>query len=75
VEGEALDFNDESLQEVYDLSKIRKAYKLGSAPPSKGQSKQSKSRVNGDHVDNGAAMERKELEIAILGAMALRGAT
>ncbi len=75
VEGEALHFNDESLQALSDLSKIRKAYKIGSAPPSKGQSKQPKLLVNGDPLDSASTKERKELEIAILGAVALRGAT
>ena len=75
VKGACVDFNDENLQDVSDLDKIRKAYKTGSYVSAKGQSKESKAQLNGVDGIDPIAKERKELEIAILGAIALRGAT
>jgi len=75
VKGACVDFNDENLQDVSDLDKIRKAYKIGSYVSAKGQSKESKAQLNGVDGIDPIAKERKELEIAILGAIALRGAT
>ncbi|KAL1858681.1 hypothetical protein Plec18170_002887 [Paecilomyces lecythidis] len=68
VEGSAVPFNDETLSAISDISKIRKAYKMGAAPgkPTKAASNQ----TNGTH-DN----TQRDLEIALLGAIALRGAT
>ncbi|KAL1999215.1 hypothetical protein VTN02DRAFT_4882 [Thermoascus thermophilus] len=65
VEGTSVPFDDESLSAISDLGKIRKAYKLGAAP-----SAPAKAPVNGT-TDGG----KRELEISILGAMALRGAS
>lgn len=75
VDGTCVDFSNENLQITSDLGKIRKAYKIGASVSSQGQSKPSKSHVNGMAGIDPAAKEKKELEIAILGAIALRGAT
>lgn len=73
IKGTSLPFDDDSLGKVRDLAKIRKAYKLPD-PWSKGRQKAAFELVNGD---DGVDMDReqKELEVAILGAIALRGAT
>ncbi|KAL4906573.1 hypothetical protein BDW74DRAFT_150701 [Aspergillus multicolor] len=64
VQGTLLPFDDEALAELSDVAKIKKAYKLGSLPSA--TSKQA----------NGALDEgKRQLELSILGAMALRGAT
>jgi EKC/KEOPS complex subunit CGI121/TPRKB len=75
VDGTCADFNDESLQITSDLGKIGKAYKIASSVSSKGQIRPSKSHMSGMAGIDPVAKERKELEIAILGAIALRGAT
>jgi EKC/KEOPS complex subunit CGI121/TPRKB len=75
IKGVCVEFNNESLQAASDLGKIRKAYKIGSNMSPKGQSKPSKSQLNGIDGIDPAVKEKKELEIAILGAIALRGAT
>ena len=75
VQGVCLEFNNESLHAVSDLGKIRKAYKIATNMPSKGQSKQSKSQRNDTASENATIQETKELEIAVVGAIALRGAT
>ena len=51
-----------------DLARIRKIYKLNAAG---GAAKKAVNSVNGF----GSEDERKELEILVLGSMALRGAT
>ncbi|KAJ9230733.1 hypothetical protein DTO169E5_8300 [Paecilomyces variotii] len=68
VEGSPVPFSDETLSAISDVSKIRKAYKLGAAPakPTKATSDQ----VNGTHYSS-----QKDLQVALLGAIALRGAT
>ncbi|KAI9924777.1 hypothetical protein ASPWEDRAFT_40653 [Aspergillus wentii DTO 134E9] len=64
VEGSPVPFNDETLSEISDVGKIKKAYKLGAlATPSKA-------------TPNGAQdEERRRLELSLIGAIALRGAT
>ncbi|KAJ9294166.1 hypothetical protein DTO271G3_7028 [Paecilomyces variotii] len=68
VEGSPVQFSDETLSAISDVSKIRKAYKLGAAPakPTKATSDQ----VNGTHDSS-----QRDLQVALLGAIALRGAT
>jgi EKC/KEOPS complex subunit CGI121/TPRKB len=75
VDGTCADFNDESLQVTSDLGKIGKAYKIDSSVSSKGQIRSLKSHMSGMAGIDPVAKERKELEISILGAIALRGAT
>ncbi|KAL3474228.1 kinase binding protein CGI-121-domain-containing protein [Aspergillus californicus] len=64
VQGSCVPFDDESLSGISDMVKIKKAYKLGALPPAPlGQ-------VNGSQ-DSG----KRRLEVSVLGAIALRGAT
>lgn len=63
IKGNWVPFEDRVLAQTTDIAKIRKIYKF--EPPSK-------SRPSGQEpVDH----ERKELEVIILGLMALRGAS
>ncbi|KAL4921071.1 kinase binding protein CGI-121-domain-containing protein [Aspergillus aurantiobrunneus] len=64
VQGTPLPFDDAVVAGISDIAKIKKAYKLGSLPPA------SSNQVNGAR-DEG----RRRLELSILGAIALRGAT
>ncbi|OJJ72807.1 hypothetical protein ASPBRDRAFT_176327 [Aspergillus brasiliensis CBS 101740] len=64
VEGTPVPFDDETLSKISDIAKIKKSYKLGAlntAPPN---------QANGTH-DGGM----RRLELSVLGAIALRGAT
>jgi len=65
VQGSLVAFNDDTLSEIADVAKIKKAYKLGSLPSQPAKTDQ----LNG-HDDG-----RRQLEICLLGAIALRGAT
>ena len=70
VEGTQVAFTDDVLRSTTDLARIRKIYKLNAEGGGSGPKKGVKG-VNGvSEVD-----ERKELEILVLGSMALRGAT
>ena len=66
-------FDDESLLHISDVAKIRKIYKLNPVSATRSV------RTKGDetNVDSNLIKghERKEAEIAILGLMALRGAS
>ncbi|KAK2790324.1 hypothetical protein FQN52_005592 [Onygenales sp. PD_12] len=65
IEGKPLPFDDENLRLVSDISKIKKAYKLGSINAKGGQ--------NGRNGPAALLSEMNNLERSILGAMALRG--
>jgi EKC/KEOPS complex subunit CGI121/TPRKB len=78
VEGDPLPFTDSSIASLTDFARVKKIYKLNSSGGS--STKKGKPAVNGSghHEVNGAGGkvdELRELEVAILGAMALRGAT
>lgn len=75
VEGKSIEFNNQNLEAVSDLVKVRKAYKIASNMSSKGQSKALQSKLTSTDEAELASKETKELETAILGAIALRGAT
>ncbi|TGO08198.1 hypothetical protein BTUL_0221g00150 [Botrytis tulipae] len=71
IEGEPVPFDDESLASMVDIARVKKLYKLNALGG--GAKKGGANGVSGkteNKVD-----ERKELEIMVLGAMALRGAT
>lgn len=63
VKGTPVDFNNENLQLISDTNKIRKAYKLGAAKPSRKEVK------TPDVLDD----SRRQMELSIIGAIALRG--
>ncbi|KAJ9605698.1 hypothetical protein H2200_009547 [Cladophialophora chaetospira] len=73
IKGQESTFDDATFRKVSDIDRIKKIYKLASATP-KGQSS---TTVNGDSGADGSSAfdETKQLEIQILGLMALRGAT
>ena len=72
VKGTPLPFEDSSFNGISDLPKITKAYKLSQPSSSKGKSSQS---VIGSSGGLWAPDERHELEVSVIGLMALRGAT
>lgn len=79
IQGTAVEFNDEALAGTTDVAKIRKVYKL----PGVGEqgAKAKRRRKDGTEEGSGEVVgtgkgpewERRELEVAILGLMALRG--
>ncbi|KAE8376336.1 kinase binding protein CGI-121-domain-containing protein [Aspergillus bertholletiae] len=64
IEGSPVPFNDETLWEIADVAKIKRAYKLGSLPSAPA------GQVNGT-----GNSDKMRLENSIIGAIALRGAT
>ncbi|KAI9037771.1 EKC/KEOPS complex subunit CGI121/TPRKB [Aspergillus affinis] len=64
IEGSMVPFNDETLSQVADVPKIKKAYKLGALNTTPGN------QANGVQDD-----QMKRLELSVLAAIALRGAT
>jgi EKC/KEOPS complex subunit CGI121/TPRKB len=68
IEGTQIPFSDDELRQMTDLARMRKIYKLNNAGGG------AKNAVNGVSSVN-AVDESKELEILVLGCMALRGAT
>lgn len=65
IEGTWTVFNDESLAEISDIPKISKIYKL----------QDSTNRGLKGEVGEVGEVDKSELELAILGLMALRGAS
>ncbi|KAL4747932.1 hypothetical protein BDW72DRAFT_163245 [Aspergillus terricola var. indicus] len=65
VQGTPLPFNDDALSQISDVSKIKKAYKLGSLP----------SGPSSDQVNGTSGGKGRQLELSVMGAIALRGAT
>ena len=61
IEGEQVVFNEDNLARMTDVAKVRKAYKLGPRPTT-AESAQSNE-------------ELRNMEVIVLGMMALRGAT
>ncbi len=72
IEGTPVEFSDEVLQQIVDLSRVRKVYKLdnnaGLGKKGKTRTSEKASVVNGDH-------EAEALEMAVMGMIALRGAS
>ena len=72
IEGSQAAFADNNIMAVSDLSRIRKVYKIAA---SRSASKAPNALVNG-HAGSGPDLEdRQTVETAVLGAIALRGAT
>lgn len=74
VEGENIPFSDENLAALVDLGRVRKVYKLTGVGVGSGRGKKVVNGVNGDEKGR-EEKEWKELEVFVLGAMALRGNT
>ena len=73
IEGNPVPFEDSSFKGISDVSKIAKAYKISATQQANGKS-MSAPPMQGDK--GGYAPDgRRELEVSILGLMALRGAT
>jgi hypothetical protein len=68
IDGEETTFEDASLQSICDFNRIKKIYKITS-PPARKTNKQ------GDGEPHNNIDQAKNLEVQVLGAMALRGAT
>jgi len=69
IQGQQVSFNDEEIAKMTDWSKVKKIYKL-STVPAVGVGK----KVPNGVADSPCGDELKELEVVILGSMALRGA-
>jgi len=63
IQGEQVPVSDETLGELVDVARLKKTYKLNSTAPKKGTLKDAQS----------VQEERKEMEIHVLGSMALKG--
>lgn len=62
VEGTWTEFNDAVLSEISDVPKIKKIYKL-------------QDPTNRGRKDDDVVVDKAEMEVAVLGLMALRGAS
>lgn len=69
IEGTAVQFSDENIRMMTDFAKVRKVYRLADS-----RSKP-RGKVGGQPGPNDAEKNMTEIQSAILGAMALRGAT
>jgi EKC/KEOPS complex subunit CGI121/TPRKB len=80
IQGEQIEFSDENLRASVDVARVKKVYKLnaagggGGGGKKAGKGKGDANTLNGVHASS-LGDERKELEIQVLGIMALRGAT
>ena len=85
MKGTLIDFNDQTLAPLTDVAKVRKLYKLGGVGEVTSKDKRrrkdgSEEGSRGDDlleqigIEKNSSIERKELEVAVLGLMALRGA-
>lgn len=68
-EGESVEVCDQNLAGMTDLTRLRKVYKLSPPARSGGNKKQTEFQKTGDEGFVG------ELEMALLGLIALKGAT
>ncbi|KAK0509046.1 hypothetical protein JMJ35_008417 [Cladonia borealis] len=85
IKGTLVEFSDANLANTADIAKIKKLYRLGGIGDdgNKGRRRRKDGSEEGSHLSDGlndkekgggAERERKELEVAILGLVALRGA-
>lgn len=72
VQGDAVPFEDEEITRVTDVARVRKIYKLNAAGG--GGKKKTVNGVNGVSALS-AEIEKRELQVQVLGAMALRSVT
>jgi EKC/KEOPS complex subunit CGI121/TPRKB len=69
IEGTQIPFSDDEIGQMTDLARVRKIYKFNAAGGGK------KANVVNGVDGKSEEEERKELEVLVLGTMALRGAT
>lgn len=69
VKGTSVEFNDENIKAVQDLAKIKKVYKLTNF----GHENQKKGKTAPHGISSDTP--EKDLEMAVIGSMTLRGAT
>lgn len=74
IEGEQVPFEDSVLQEMTDIARVKKIYKLNSSGGG-GKKNGQVNGVEGLSINGVKEDERKELEVLVLGVMALRGVT
>ena len=67
VKGIAVEFSDAVLMGMTDTARVRKIYKLNAQPQAMGM-------ISKDQSNGSSEEERKELEVMVLGLMALRAA-
>ncbi|KAI9731572.1 MAG: hypothetical protein M1834_004692 [Cirrosporium novae-zelandiae] len=73
IKGMSIEFTDANLFDIVDVTKIKKIYKLNSPAPKK--QKGSTTTNNQLKSVDSEQHERKEIEMVVIGSMALRGAT
>lgn len=74
VEGVGVEWGEEGLRGVRDVGAIRKVYRLPVAGEGKRRRKDGGVEGDGRGPGKGEEWEMRELEVGILGLMALRGA-
>lgn len=75
IQGTMMEFSDDSLASLTDLARVRKIYKLGDLAATKGGGSLGKKNVSTTKTGDEERLEISGIEGAVLGAMALRGAT
>lgn len=83
IEGEQIPFSDQEISKLTDWARVKKLYKLNALGGSGGGG--GKKKVNGFGAGNEGGRkvedekdredERRELEVLVLGSMALKGST
>lgn len=72
VEGTQVTFDDTTLSQITDISKIQKVYKLSNLAVHK-PSKKPMDPARGHNVEGVEETFRRRMETSVLGAIALRG--
>src|SRR6266498_1345259 len=72
IKGTPVAFDDDTFRGMTDVAKVNKVYKLGSGnTKSKPAVSSAKEEVNGTRDSGGVLDEQQEMEVAIIGMMAL----
>lgn len=75
VEGKPVDFSDQTLVQITDLARVRQIYKLSATAVTKGRKPTQGNAAVVDGKQGVMDSDRVEIEVNVLGLMALRGAT
>ena len=78
MDGTPVEFADHVLRTMTDLARVKKAYKLNSPAEGRDGGGKGKGKVESTAVLKGEEAtldDLKEIEVAVLGCMALRGAS